>query len=278
MKYLKSFNEELNPESYIRAGNKLQALGKTTRGTKLADYGTELLHGHYNVHISTVNNTGSLFTGKFTNIKCKFHYGTPHWNGPQTNVNSTLIKTMDEEDLVNNWSAGRERLSFTLDFDMEPTAATVIAMKGSSYAANNSRKHLFCMVVDLSYWEDGLEEWNYLEDSGEYLKKGDEEYMDISSVYKNTKTVRITLNPLASKDICGIFADRKSALKFKKQLPELVGSKKPQIMSILSTVGGTTDDLEDILERIYTVSINYLYQDEISKSSNSVKTWYYRTI
>ena len=28
MKYLKSFNEEVKPESYIRAGRKLQDLGK----------------------------------------------------------------------------------------------------------------------------------------------------------------------------------------------------------------------------------------------------------
>jgi hypothetical protein len=273
MKYLKSFNEELKPETYIRAGHKLQALGKTTRGTKLSDYGTEKLHGHYNAHLSALTNT-SLFTGEFTNIQCGFYYGIPHWNGPQTNVNSTLIKTHDEEDLVNNFIEGREKLSFTLEFEIFPTSSTEIRYKRSQSSSAASRKKLFCMIVELSYWEDGLREWNYLEDSNEYLTPDDEQYMNISEVYRNTKQIQIRLEPLTSKSECGIFADRKSALKFKKQLPELVGSKKSKIMDILSTVGGTTDDLEDILERIYSISVNYLYQDEVNPSSYSYKTWF----
>jgi hypothetical protein len=272
MKYLKSFNEELKPETYIRAGHKLQSLGKTTRGAKVSDYGTEKLFGHYNVHLSNLGNS-SLFTGEFTNIQCQFYYGVPHWNGPQANVNSTLIKTHDEEDLVNNYIEGRERLSFTLEFEMYPTSTTEISFKKRGLS-NLSKRKMFCMVVELSYWEDGLREWNYLEDAGEYVYPGDEQYMGVSEIYKNTKHIKIHLEPLTSKTDCGIFADRRSALKFKKKLPELVGPKKSQIMDILSTVGGNTDDLEDILERIYSFSVNYLYQDEVNPGSYTYKNWY----
>ena len=45
-------------------------------------------------------------------------------------------------------------------------------------------------------------------------------------------------------------------------------------MNILSTVGGNTDDLENILERIYSFSVNYLYQDEVNPGSYTYKNWY----
>ena len=277
MKYLKSFNEELKPETYIRAGRKLQDLGKIARGTKLSDYGTEKLLGHYNVHLGNLNSSTRIFTGEFTNLKCNFFYGRPHWNGPQANVNSTLIKTLEEEDLLRNWTEGRETLSFTLDFNMLPTATTEINLKKADRADKaSSRKPLFCMIVILSYWQDGLTEWNYLEDSNEYVYPGDEQYMGVTDLYKNTREVRIELNPLMTKGDVGVFADRKSALKFKKKLPELINPMRSQIMDILSTVGGSTDDLENILEKIYSISINYIYQDDVN-SNNNGKNWYYKS-
>lgn len=39
MKHLKKFNEELNPSTYISAGEKLIGKGQKTRGNKLIDYG-----------------------------------------------------------------------------------------------------------------------------------------------------------------------------------------------------------------------------------------------
>ena len=73
-----------------------------------------------------------------------------------------------------------------------------------------------------------------------------------------------------------MFADRKSALKFKKKLPDLINPMRSQIMDILSTVGGSTDDLENILEKIYSISINYIYQDDVN-SNNNGKNWYYKS-
>ena len=49
------------------------------------------------------------------------------------------------------------------------------------------------MVVELSYWEDGLREWNYLEDAGEYVYPGDEQYMGVSEIYKNTYELNRTI-------------------------------------------------------------------------------------
>lgn len=41
MKHLKKFNEELNPSTYINAGQKLIKRGQNTRGQKLYDHGME---------------------------------------------------------------------------------------------------------------------------------------------------------------------------------------------------------------------------------------------
>lgn len=273
MKYIKLFKEELKPETYIRAGNRLKKYGKITRGASLTDYGTEKLYGNYNAHIGALNST-LIFTGEFTNLNCKFHYGTPMWNGPQTNVNSTLVKLNDEEELLSNWMLGQRSLSFTLEFDMVPTAKTNIKISKYKEGLANVRIPLFSMVVEMSDWNDGIRNWNYSDDDGDgYIKPGDERYMDVSDMYKNSKYLQIILSTISSKNYCGIFADRNSGLKFKKALPDLIVPYKSKIMDILSTVGGDTNDLENILEHIYSISINRLYQDEITPSTNT-KNWF----
>jgi hypothetical protein len=287
MKHLKHFNEELNPEKYIRAGSKLKYLGKTSRGSKLVDYGFEKAWGFYNVHLGHISDGNwSLYTGKLTNPECKFYYGTPYWQGPQNNQTSTLIKTHDEEDLLKNWTDGREPLSFTLEFTMQLSEESRLYLTSSGRLSKDysNRMPLFALNVVLSHWTDGLREYNYMEDpgDGEYLKPGDENYHDVSMMYKNTNDVSLTLMPLFTKNYFGIFSDRKSAVKFKKELPRLVDTHKSQIMDILSLVSGDTDDLEDILSLIYNMSANHLYQDDIPKNNiantNSLKnTWFNRT-
>ena len=75
MKHLKRFDEELDPQKYIRVGNKLKNLGKTSRGSKLVDYGFEKAFGFYNVHLGHISNDNwSLYTAKLTNPECKFYY------------------------------------------------------------------------------------------------------------------------------------------------------------------------------------------------------------
>ena len=86
MKHLKRFNEELDPQTYIRAGMALKQYGKTTKGNKLVDYGHEKGHGFYNAHIQWAGQS-PVYTGKITDPTCKFYYGVPKWNGPQSNVN-----------------------------------------------------------------------------------------------------------------------------------------------------------------------------------------------
>lgn len=285
MKHLKHFNEELNPQKYIRAGSKLSTLGKTSRGSKLIDYGYEKSWGFYNVHIGNMGDSSwGVYTAKLTNPACRFHYGLPQWNAQQTNNTSTIIETQDEEDLLNNWTDGRETLSFTLEFTMQLSEESRLDMisKGKInkgwYSSN--RIPLFAIHVELSDWYEGLREYNYMEEDNEYLRPGDENYHDVSMMYANTSHTTLTLMPLFTKNYFGIFADRKSAIKFKRELPKLVDPHKSQIMDILSLVSGSTDNLENIIGKIYNMSINYLYQDEVPRglgSSAYRDSWFYKS-
>ena len=81
MKYLKQFNEEINPDKYIRAGRHLRMLGKTQRGATLSDYGSKQKWGLYKVHLADRKNFNSsnIITANFTDLKCYFHFGDPQW-------------------------------------------------------------------------------------------------------------------------------------------------------------------------------------------------------
>ena len=280
MKYLKHFNEELKPETYITAGNSLKYYGKHTKGNKLVDYGYEKGHGFYNAHIQYVG-LSPVYTGKITNPICKFYYGTPQWDGPHTG-NSKLVNTnLSEEQLVSDWKNGNGPLSFTLEFRFTPSEELKSELKKLSdddklkFAINHWHSfHLFTMNVSLSGWNEGLKYYNYIEDDDEFIEPGDPNYIDLIDLYQNTKSLSIRLSRLMDKGIYGIFADRQSALKFKRNLPSLINPHKEKIMNLLSIIGGGAEELEDIFESFDIIRINSLYQSEDIKGVNLHNTWY----
>ena len=77
MKYLKLFNEELNPNPYMRAANRLSYYNKTTRSSALHDYADEKEFGFYNMTFGNNENSSSFFVNqKFTNPKIsRIYYG-----------------------------------------------------------------------------------------------------------------------------------------------------------------------------------------------------------
>jgi len=281
MKHLKHFNEELRPETYIRAGNRLKQYGKHTKGDKLVDYGYEKGHGFYNAHIQYAG-LSPVYTGKITNPTCKFYYGVPQWDGPQSNVNSKLNHTdLSEEQLVSDWKNGNSPLSFTLEFRFTPSEELKSQLK--SLSADDKIKnsitywngfHLFTMIVNLSDWSHGLRYYNYIEDEDEYVEPGDKDYLDLTDMYQNTKRVEIGLSRLMDKGIYGIFGDRQSALKFKRNLLSLINPHKEKIMDLLSIIGGGGDEVEDIFESFNKIRINSLYQSEDIKGANLYNTWF----
>lgn len=277
MKHLKHFNEELDPQTYINAGRYLKQYGKTTKGNKLVDYGYEKGHGFYNTHIQWAGHT-HVYTGKITDPTCKLYYGVPRWNAPQGNVNSQLINTnLTEEQLVSDWKYGNNTLSFTLEFRFTPSEELKSSINNDEVRSSINHWngfHLFTMCVDLSYWQDGLSGYNYNEDDEVEIKPGDPDYRDLTDLYQDTKSININLNRLMDKNIYGIFADRQSALKFKRNLPSLINPHKEKIMDLLSIIGGGADEVEEIFESFNKIRINSLYQDENIKGVNLFNSWY----
>ena len=71
----------------------------------------------------------------------------------------------------------------------------------------------------------------------------------------------------------GIFADRKSALKFKKELPSLIQPYIKEIMDILSIVGADSEDIDEIYELFNKVRVNNLYDEEWNGTKNDAN-WF----
>ena len=76
----------------------------------------------------------------------------------------------------------------------------------------------------------------------------------------------------------GIFADRQSALLFKRSLPNLVEQFDDQIHDIVSVIGGESEHIEKIKSLFHKVSLNGLYEDsygtEHTKSANLSNRWF----
>jgi hypothetical protein len=278
---IKRFNEELDPQTYISAGRSLKNYyGKNTKGNTLIDYGYEKGHGFYNAHIQSIERT-PVYTGKITNPTCNFYYGVPELDYVN-NVSKLIHSDLTEEQLVSDWKNGNSELSFTLEFRFTSSEELKSKVKDNESIKRKfefyTGFHLFTMYVRLSHWVDGLKYYNYDEDNEEYINPGDSNYMGITDMFQNTKDIDIGLqqvgNRLIDKEIYGIFADRQSALKFKRNLPSLINPHKEKIMDLLSIIGGGDDEVEDIFDSFNKIRINALYQDEILKSQNLLKIWY----
>ena len=269
MKYLKRFDEELDPDKYVRVGNKLKNLGKKDRGIKLIDYGSEKKWGLYNILYAG----GTYRHGVVTNLRCYFHFGIPHWvdlNGDQafTAQSKSQMKIVEsEEQLLMDWSNGDSELGFTLDFRFDPTEGTIKADSGTfdrdDIPLDDPGLPLFSIVVRLSDWTDGLSEYN-TDHFGMTNEPGDEDYCDVIEMYEGTKTIDISISTNFNYTHNGIFADRKSALKFKRLLPNFVNEHKSKIMDLLSVLNSDSDTLEKIIESINGIGINYFYHDDKS--------------
>jgi hypothetical protein len=276
MKWIKKFNERLDdPETYIRAGNFKLGLGKGKSGRELIDYGWSKKSDFYDCHLYLYSS--NYFTGTFTDLKCSnFYWGDPRWSGPQFNTTTTLLnKNLDCEDLVQEWKNGSQLLAFTLEFNALPTQESQFKSTTSNFELPY-RPILFCITVQLSYWEDGLDSYNYLEDDDRYLQPGDDYYSDLQSMYEHTKQVAILLNNGTTKSESGIFANRQSARKFLQNIPQLLLPHKGNIMDLLSIVGGGPDDIERIMNSFNRMSINNFYQDELPKTLtiSDIRKWY----
>ena len=283
MKYLKLFNEELNPNTYRRAANRLSYYNKTTRSSALHDYADEKEFGFYNMTFGNNENSSSFVVNqKFTNPKLsRIYYG----KNSEANILSYGVDGENEaESLVNKWvqgsDSGYDSLSITFEFSFTPTRE---AFKTSKFGSKNDYPipvSAFSIELDMSHWYEGIDSWD--SESKWQAEIEGEEFTpsNVHDFYENSKSFCLYLrSPLIKgNQYYGIFSDKKSAVKFKNWLlVQLNGDIKDSIMNILRLVNG--NDLDTIEKQFKDIKIVGLYDDEeltsrTFTSSKPSKRWF----
>lgn len=263
MKYIKRFNEELEPETYMRAGRMLKDMpgGGKKRSSPLIDYGLEKKYGFYKMHWA---NTSTIL-GKdltFTNLRCESYFGRPE------STNETF--RYSAEDVVELWKQGNYPLCMTFNFVFQPTEETKNKMTTTSELYQNP---MFSFEVWFSNWEEGLDSMNWDIDNDEPMT-GDA-VVDLNGMYKWTNEILIykkrpvKMNYGKLYGFFGIFSDRTSALKFKRGLNSLMEPHKEKVMELLSCVNAGADVIEEYEDRINKISLNNLFSVDAEKDYQS---------
>ena len=256
MKHLKRFDEELDPNTYRSAGKKLINKFKEERGAKLVDYGNEKEFGFYNMYFC--NNNGKIGKPiKVTNPKAQFYFG--EFDIHSFDGDGKLsIKHKSAEELVSSWKRGDE-LAFTINFSFMATEEAKRQTNHSGLKQINGVP-MFSIKVQLSDCMNGLDEWNIDQETGEVIT-GPEAH-DIYDLLENSFCNEMTLQRPLNKNHFGIFTDRASAFKFKKELPKLIEPFEGHIHDIISVIGGESEQIEKIMDLFKKITLNGLYDDD----------------
>ena len=260
MKYLKRYNEELRPEVYKRAGQILKNTGKTERGSKLIDYHDELAFGFFNI----ITSDGYKYV--VTRPKSEFFYGDIINNNRDVKKDLEIkIKSADE--LIEAWLRGGSDLSFTINIEFtkkdEPGSITY-----------DKRAVGMSLHVVLNSWQSGKEDFE---------EDFDLDNLDINDFYNDSNesgTTEVYLkrglySPSYKRldiwDDFVLFSDRKSALKFKRLIPEIINQYKENIMEIFSIIGTDIEEWDNLIESVKNIRVNKLYVDTKSDTKTAFK-------
>jgi hypothetical protein len=290
MKHLKKFNEELKPDTYRSAGGKLDYYNKSKRASALVDYADEKEFGFYKLHFANINNIVTKFVDgqTFTNPSLIGIYIGPRGDMSEDN-NILHYKNRDREEallnkLVNDWKEGNKILALTFEFGVKATRETLTNTTIKHFKSPTVDKKyvshipIFAIELEFSEWYDGIEEWDY--DAKVQARMDGEEFTpsDVYKFFDWTKSYDLTLaKPLAifGGGYFAIFADRRSAQKFKNWLLSIVDDKiKSVIMELLSIVGGEAEDIERAINKFKNIRLNALYDDEKPQGTSLQNKWY----
>lgn len=266
MKYIKRFNEELKPETYVRAGFTLKGkpgnikVDGGKRSTPMMDYGYSKKWGIYNMHFAS--NYLVVENSSFTNLRCDSYYSRPD----SSNISSFQYSA---EDAVEKWAKGEAPLCITFNFYFQATEETLDKVNNLSNLSSSNIKEIksyvipmFSFQVCFSDWEDGLDAYNS-DDYGDG-QLPDDLKVDEKGLYEWTNSLDIYIKPPvkmyfnARYPFCGIFSDRNSAKLFKEKLNDLLDPHKEKITELLSCVNGRPDVIDQYEDKIKEISINNL--------------------
>lgn len=302
MKYIKKYNEELDPRTYRRAASRFRDYNKDKKADVLSDYADEKEFGFYKFNIGHF-----LPGGEGIEVLSKdyvfsdpaligIYYGFTDDSALKYPEN--IIRKQDTDDdanhLVSKCANAEESLCVTFEFGFRPTRETININRSKN--PNNSaldellrnpsskcrrwdlygnRVPLFSIQLSLCSWDEGLESWDaeakwQAEHDGEEFTPST--FNDIYE-YENQARLEIVRPNIPTTRNCGIFADRQSAFKFKKLLPELINEEaKSKIVDILRIVGATGENLDKALKSFDNIRLNGLYDGDCEVRSK--RKWY----
>ena len=164
--------------------------------------------------------------------------------------------------LVEKWKAGDSNLSLQFEFAFRVTRQTKNVAKSLQQMY---RIPFIILEVRLSEFEYGIDEWDS-EARGEVEREGGEfTPSTVTEMFEYSKEFSVYTQRPISDLTYGLFNDRQSAQKFKSFVNSMVDEKmKPHIMEVLSIVGGTSQDLENVLNSIRNIRIHGLYQSDVT--------------
>lgn len=303
MKWIKAF-EELKPTTYRSAARKLSSWNKSKRADKLEDWADENEYGIYNMHVAReISKTRHGIDS--TNVKFTMprllgvYYGYDSGSELPVNLLPKSIGGKSREDtieklsnrMVDNWVHGDvSHLSIMLEFGLKPTRETLNTSGKIITKWNAKNRYLGNSIpmfrINLILTEEayGLEGY-YSYDKEEAEREGQEwEDPSIQEFYSHTKYEYLTLSRPFDDSVYGIFSDRKSALKFKNYFLSIVNGENEQlngldiksvIMDVLTLVGGESNDIERIMNKLNSIRIHGLYDDELSdRETKYASRWF----
>lgn len=271
MRHIRKFNEELKPDVYRKAAGKFSHYGKEEKSVKLSDWADLQEFGFYNMHFA---NDSTLIGKDLTFTKPELlgiYYSQPP-KLPSVNLKRTTDDVADEEanKLVKNWVDGISSLSIYFEFGFRPTKET-IEKKNHSYLSGYSKggRHLaevpaFTISLTLSDWYDGLEDYD--SEAKFEAENGNYEFTPstVDQFYEWTHQTEYNLERPYSENYFAIFADRKSAQKFKVFLLKTLNSDivKDRIMDVLRVINCSSSHLEEIFKSFNDIKIHGLYYEQ----------------
>jgi len=284
MKWIKKY-EELEPSTYRSAAYKLNNWNKSKKADVLFDWADEKEYGIFNMHIA---NESTLI---FKNAK----FTLPHLTGVYygSDFENNLIDIKDSSDLaellVQKWLDGGENLSIAFEFGFKPTRET-LKLKDfkfpttHSFKIANTQRYLgstlpvFAIKLLMSEWGDGIDSWFEIEKS-ENEMDGIPFEGGLYRFYETSSYEEVNLCRPFTDHYFGVFSDRKSSINFKKYFLKILDDNKridikEKIMDILSIVGGDSNKIDHIMDRLRNIRIQGLYDDEITSTSVLNRRWF----
>ena len=287
MKYLKRYNERLDPQTYRDASSAFSAKKtKDKQAGKIWDYADEKEFGVFNMHISDYRNgyTNKELNVKVSSPKVEFYYGSLDQKIDEDD------ELNDAEELVDRWEASIKadsedalyyKLSVTFVFSFIPNYKSTLRT-----IENDKPRHVqtFAIQLDLCDEEDEKGKTSALT---RYIHsyQGDISKIHREVMYEkiNEKSLRLLL-PLGGIQY-GIFADRESARKFYKKLPEMIAPYMGKINNIMSLLGAEGEDMFEIKDlfglngSLPNISITDLFDSEVDNLNNfDTSRWFNKKI